>query len=308
MRLRHLGVAGGVVTACLSLLGLTLLPTTASATTSIAPSPGYWLAGADGGVYSFNAPFYGSGYGGSGPGACSFTPQAPSTLSGALGCAAIAGTATGAGYFLLNQFRGTTPFGSATLTPNTCALPTDLASVAGGGPILSIAATESGNGVWGVDRLGGVETCGDAVSYGSNPNSNEPVVGIVSTPDGKGYWLVASDGGVFSYGDAHFYGSTGAIQLNKPIVGMASTPDGGGYWLIASDGGVFAFGDASFAGSMGGKTLNSPMVGIAANPDGTGYWTVAQDGGVFAFGDAPFRGSMGGQQINGPIVGIASKP
>jgi hypothetical protein len=283
-------------------------PRTATAASVAAPSPGYWLAGSDGGVYAFNAPFFGSGYSGSGPGACTFTPQAPGQLNGALGCSAIASTPTGSGYFLLNQFRSSTPFGSATLTPNTCATPTDLASTSGGGPILSIAATKSGNGVWGVDRLGGVETCGDAVSYGSNPVTNKPIVGIVPTPDGKGYWLVASDGGVFSYGDARFSGSAGAIQLDEPIVGMASTPDGGGYWLVASDGGVFAFGDAIFAGSMGGKTLTAPMVGIAANPDGTGYWTVARDGGVFAFGDAPFRGSMGGQHLDAPVVGIASKP
>jgi hypothetical protein len=305
---KGLRAAGGCVGVVLLSCAFTCLPTAVSATNAATPSPGYWLAGSDGGVYSFNAPFFGSGYSGSGPGACAFTPQAPSPLNGALGCSSIASTSTGSGYFLLNQFRGTTPFGSATLTPNTCALPTDLASVSGGGNFLAIAATKSGNGVWGVDRLGGVEICGDAVSYGSNPGSNKPIVGIVSTPDGKGYWLVASDGGVFSYGDAAFYGSTGAIQLNEPIVGMAATPDGGGYWLVASDGGVFAFGDAHFAGSMGGKILTAPMVGMAANPDGTGYWTVARDGGVFAFGDAPFRGSMGGQQLNAPIVGIASKP
>jgi len=310
MRLRRIGAASGFVSVFLLLSTLTCLPTPVSASTTPATtlSAGYWLAGADGGVYSFNAPFYGSGSSGTSPGACVFTPQAPSPLNGALGCSAIASTSSGSGYFLLNQFRGTTPFGGATLTPNTCARPTDLASNSGGGNILSIAATKSGNGVWGVDRLGGVETCGDAVSYGSNPISNTPIVGIVATPAGAGYWLVAADGGVFSYGDAGFYGSTGAIQLNEPIVAMAATPDGRGYWLVASDGGVFAFGDAVFAGSMGGKTLVAPMVAIAANPDGTGYWTVARDGGVFAFGDAPFRGSMGGQQLNGPIVGIASKP
>jgi hypothetical protein len=308
MWLRRAGVAGAVIGLGPLLSAFMSLPTSAPAASAAAPSAGYWLAGSDGGVYAFNAPFFGSGYGGPGPGACTFTPQAPSPLNGALGCSAIASTSTGNGYFLLNQFRGATPFGSATLTSNTCALPTDLASVSGGGPFLSIAATKSGNGVWGVDRLGGVEICGDAVSYGSNPFTKKPIVGIVPTPDGKGYWLVASDGGVFSYGDAQFYGSTGAIQLNEPIVGMATTPDGGGYWLVASDGGVFAFGDAIFAGSMGGKPLTAPMVGIAANPDGTGYWTVARDGGVFAFGDAPFRGSMGGQHLNAPVVGIAPKP
>jgi hypothetical protein len=308
MKLGLVCLVGALVSAVLVFWTISAVETPASATNAMAPSPGYWLAGSDGGVYSFNAPFFGSGRSASGPDACTFEPQAPSSLNGAFGCTAIASTSTGSGYFLLNQFRGTTPFGSATLTPNTCTLPTDLASTSEGRNVLSIAATKSGNGVLGVDRLGGLETCGDAISYGSNPVSNKPIVGIVATPDGKGYWLVASDGGVFSYGDAEFYGSTGATQLNEPIVGMASTPDGEGYWPVASDGGVFAFGNAIFAGSMGGRTLTEPMVGIAANPDGTGYWTVSRDGGVFAFGDAPFRGSMGGHNLNAPIVGIASKP
>jgi len=97
MRLWRLGVAGGGVGALLLSFGFTYLPTTASATSATAHSPGYWLAGADGGVYSFNAPFYGSGYTGSGPGACSFTPQAPSTFNGALGCDAFTSTPTGSG-------------------------------------------------------------------------------------------------------------------------------------------------------------------------------------------------------------------
>jgi hypothetical protein len=60
------------------------------------PTPGYWLIGADGGVFSFGAPFYGSGT--AVPGTCGFSPQPASTLNAAFGCDAIAstpGTATG---------------------------------------------------------------------------------------------------------------------------------------------------------------------------------------------------------------------
>ena len=45
---------------------------------------------------------------------------------------------------------------------------------------------------------------------------NFPVVGMASTPDGQGLWLVSSDGGVFAFGSAVFYGSTGSLHLNRP--------------------------------------------------------------------------------------------
>ncbi len=72
---------------------------------------GYWLAGADGGVFSFAAPFYGSGA--EPPGACGFSPQPPSTRNALQGCDAIASTPSGNGYWLLNAFRSSTAFGQA---------------------------------------------------------------------------------------------------------------------------------------------------------------------------------------------------
>jgi hypothetical protein len=175
-------------------------------------------------------------------------------------------------------------------------------------PVVGMAGTPDGQGLWLVSSDGGVFAYGSAVFYGSTGSLrlNQPVVGMASTPNGKGYWLVASDGGVFDFGDAGFYGSMGGRPLNKPIVGMAATPDGRGYWLVASDGGVFSFGSAAFDGSMGDKPLNAPIVGMAAAS--SGYWLVAADGGVFAFGQAPFTGSLGGHALNAPIVGMARAP
>jgi hypothetical protein len=104
---------------------------------------------------------------------------------------------------------------------------------------------------------------------------NRPVVTAAATPSGDGYWLAASDGGIFSFGDANFHGSTGDIDLNQPIVGMAPTPTGDGYWLAASDGGIFSFGDANFHGSTGNfQHPQALTVDIAARPDGDGYWLV----------------------------------
>jgi hypothetical protein len=283
-------------------VGLLTVPTVSAGAASPRPTPGYWLAGADGGVFSFGAPFHGSGA--TPPGACGFSPQPPSTLSGTRGCDAIASTPTVNGYWLLNAFRSATAFGQAGSTLLlSCTSPNGAA-----GPATGMAASPTGSGFFVTSSNGGVEGCGDAMPVGglTAATLNAPVVGITATPDGHGYWLVAADGGVFSFGDAQFYGSTGGMRLNAPVVGMAATPDGHGYWLVAADGGVFSFGDAPYLGSTGGRRLNAPVVGMAATPDGQGYWLAARDGGVFSFGSAPFEGSMGGTPMNAPVVGIAA--
>ena len=275
-------------------------PTTAGATSR--PTPGYWLAGADGGVFAFGTPFLGSGATPGGP--CTFTPQAPSTLDGALGCTAIAATPSGDGYWLVNTFRFPTAFGRAGQPGVVGCTGRNGAT----GSWTGMASSPSGDGFFLASSNGAVVGCGDAVPFVglAGRTLEAPVVGMAATPDGRGYWLVASDGGVFAFGDAPFDGSMGGTRLAAPVVGMAATPDGRGYWLVASDGGVFAFGDAPFDGSMGGTRLDAPVVGMAATPDGQGYWLAAADGGVFSFGSAPFRGSVGGQSLAGPVVGIAT--
>jgi hypothetical protein len=252
------------------------------------PGGGYWLAGADGGIYSFGtAQFYGSAGGGA--------INAP--------VVGITPTADGRGYWEVASDGGIFAYGDATFYGSTGGLHLNK-------PIVGMTVTPDGRGYWLVASDGGIFAFGDAAFYGSTGGLplNAPIVGMASTPDGGGYWLVASDGGIFAFGDAGFFGSTGGLHLNKPVVGIASTADGGGYWLVASDGGLFAFGDAGFFGSTGGITLNKPIVAMAASLDGQGYWLVASDGGIFAFGDAGFFGSTGGTSINAPIVGIAPVP
>ena len=278
-----------------------LAPTHASAAPS-RPTPGYWLVGADGGVFSFGAPYYGSGT--IAPGTCGFSPQPPSTLNTAFGCDAIASTPSGNGYWLLNAYRWATAFGQAGQPDQIGCTGLNGAK----GSWTGIASSPTGNGFFLASSNGAVVGCGDAVPFVglTSETLNAPVVGMAATPDGKGYWLVASDGGVFAFGDATFNGSMGGTHLNAPVVGMAATPDGKGYWLAAAEGGVFSFGDTTFNGSMGGTHLNAPVVGMAATPDGKGYWLAAADGGVFSFGSAPFEGSMGAMSMNAPVVGMAT--
>jgi len=271
-----------------------------------ASGPGYWLAGADGGVFAFSAPFFGSGSVTTGsPPPCTFTPQAPSTLPGADGCTAIGAMAGGAGYWLLNGYRQPAPFGGAGFVGGHSGC-TSLNGATG--RWVGMASSLTGAGYWTVSSNGAVMGCGDAPPpFGglTAETLSAPVVAMASTLDGQGYWLVSADGGVFAFGDALFAGSMGGLPLRAPVVGIAPTGDARGYWLVAADGGVFAFGDARFQGSMAGEALNAPVVGIAAVATGQGYWLAAADGGVFAYGAATFQGSMAGKSLNAPIVGIA---
>jgi len=243
---------------------------------------GYWLGAADGGIFSFGIPFYGSAAG------------QGQTIGG------IAATPGGTGYQMASASgsifaEGPHPACTGSLTsPNR--------------PIVGIASAPGGSGCWTVASDGGIFSFGSqAPFYGSagNITLNRPIVGMASAPSGDGYWMVASDGGIFSFGPGATYaGSMGGQHLNKPIVGMAMDPSTGGYWMVASDGGIFSF-NAPFLGSMGGQHLNKPIVGMAATPGGDGYFLVASDGGIFSFGSgADFQGSTGALILNQPIIGM----
>jgi hypothetical protein len=253
------------------------------------PSPqGYWMAAADGGVFSFGVHFFGSQSGTAG-------------LQPIVGMAAVPG---GQGGYNLAETSGGV-FGDGPQAGDC----TGVKGVSLNKPVVGIAAAPGGNGCWLAAADGGVFAFGSNAPFMGSAGAlklNKPVVGIGALPNNDGYDLVASDGGIFTYGPgAKFYGSMGGKPLNQPIVGVAVDPSTGGYWEVASDGGVFSF-NAPFLGSMGGKPLNKPIVGIAAAPTGNGYYLVASDGGVFAFGTgAHFQGSTGALKLVQPVVGMS---
>ena len=74
-------------------------------------------------------------------------------------------------------------------------------------------------------------------------NRPAPTVAIAASPDGKGYWLLGRDGGVFSFG-VPFHGSVGDRQPYGQAVDLRPTDSGAGYYVAGADGAVFAFGDA----------------------------------------------------------------
>lgn len=286
-----------------------------AAASAVAParSSGYWLLAGDGGVFSFDAPFFGSPA--ADPTKCPPNTTDRTEPNGT--CWAMAATPDGGGYWILNGDTGVIyPLGNAGFhgDPSQASFPgapRDLVPNS-----VAIVSTPDGQSYWvlevGSSGLGSIAPLGDAPFFGDEVNQYTPhngrPVGMAATPDGGGYWIVDSDGGVFNYGDAPFLGSLGARRLNAPIVAMASTADGRGYWLAASDGGVFAFGDARFAGSLAGVRLGRPIVGVAADEATGGYWLAAADGGVFAFGGAPFHGSLGGRRLNRPVFAIVAAP
>ena len=250
------------------------------------PPPGYWIVGADGGVFAFGgATFFGSAGG-------------PGLNAPAVGIAHTRQQGLLGGQ--LERWRGALRRRRQLRQP-----PGHRLERPGGG---HRRHPRRGRLLAGRGRRGDF-AFGDAAYDGSMGGKplNKPIVGIAATPDGGGYWLVASDGGIFSFGDAQFAGSMGGKPLNQPIVGVAPVPNGGGYWEVASDGGIFAFGDAQFYGSTGGMKLNQPIVGMSETYDGGGYYMTAKDGGIFAFGDAVFEGSLPSIGVNiSDGVGIAS--
>ena len=258
---------------------------------------GYWLAAADGGVFSFGA----AGFFGSMAGHKLNAPIVAIDSEGIFG------------YWLVGADGGVFNFGCAAFYGSTGGLHLNA-------PVVGISSPEYG-GYWLVSADGGVFSFGGTSFFGSMAGQqlSAPIVGMAATDDGQGYWLVGADGGVFAFGDARYEGSE-ANKISPPIVAIVATPTiADSYWLVGVDGSVYNFGLAQQQGSAIGTRLAAPIVGMTAipllqtcNPGGpgvifgAGYRLVGADGGVFDYGGAQFLGSESGHSLAKPIVGIAS--
>ncbi len=162
-------------------------PIVGSAITSDAG--GYWMVGADGGVFSFgDAGFYGS------------LPTDDVTPAGPI--VGIAPAADGKGYWLVGADGGVFSFGDAGFYGSMGGEPLNA-------PVVAMAATPDGYGYWVAAADGGVFTFGDAPFEGSAASGSQQFAMVAMTPSssGKGCWLLGQDGGVFTFGDATFLGS-----------------------------------------------------------------------------------------------------
>ncbi|MCP4960217.1 MAG: hypothetical protein GY925_13235 [Actinomycetia bacterium] len=168
---------------------------------------GYYLLGEDGGVFAFNAPFYGS------TGDIVLDLPVVSLVAHPLGDA----------YWFVARDGGIFAFGPEAGFYGS--LPEYVPYSQLAADVVGMAVTATGKGYWLVAEDGGVFAFGDAVFHGSVPqvlpagvSLAKPVVGIVATSTGDGYWMVAEDGGIFAFGDAAFLESDPNFGT---VVGMA---------------------------------------------------------------------------------------
>ena len=151
---------------------------------------GYWLVGADGGVFTFgDAVFAGSMAG---------RPHNAPVVG-------IAATPDGRGYWLVGADGGVFTFGDATSAGS-------MAERLQNAPVVGMAATPDGRGYWLVGADGRVYPFGDAAFAGSL--AGRPLAGPVTAiaapgepPESpapaadQGYWLVSRGGQVSGFGD-----------------------------------------------------------------------------------------------------------
>ena len=209
------------------------------------PGQGYWILGEDGGVFSFNVPYYGSMGG----------QRLNKPVQG------MEATPTRKGYWLVGGDGGIFTFGDAAFHGSTGDKQLNA-------PIVGMAPTPSGGGYWLVATDGGIFTFGNAGFFGSAGaiRLNQPMFAMAPTPTGKGYWLVARDGGIFTYGDATYFGSLPERNVRETAVELLPSKTGQGYLIVTREGGVYGFGDAPSAGGPRDHGAETVTVGAGRVP------------------------------------------
>ncbi len=262
------------------------------------PAHGYWLVGADGGIFSFgSAQFHGS--------TGALTLQRP--------VVAITPTADHNGYWLVGADGGVFSFGTSGFYGSIPGLGLAPAGTSGAGkqlnaPIVGMVPSADGRGYFMVASDGGVFAFGDARFEGSCVSiggCSGAAVGVVPDVTGNGYLLVTATGHIYVFGDDREDGEPGPPH-NEVVTSVARTFDGDGYWILFANGAVDAFGDALPLGGPSGVTGGfNPATAVFGTSDASGYWVASAVGAVYAFGGAPDYGSMSGQHLNAPIIAAA---
>ena len=236
---------------------------------------GYWLLGADGGVFSFgDAQFYGS--------TGNLTLNKP--------VVGMAPTPDGKGYWFVAADGGVFNYGDAQFYGST-------GNRILNKPVVGMAATPDGKGYWLVASDGGIFAFGDAGFYGSTGSLvlNQPVVAMAATAAGNGYWLAAADGGIFSFGTTTFFGSgPQLVQGVTDFNSFAASTDGGGYIMANSSRSyLLNFGDARYGG-IGFNPADTSLLAGLTQPVATAnysYWDTTQVGGISLNDPGPHPGA-----------------
>ncbi len=205
---------------------------------------GYWLATADGGVFSFgDAGFFG---------AASSARLLRSSAGRVVGIAAAPG---GHGYWLAAANGEVYSYGSARYL--------GVAELRGKGHVVGIAASPHGLGYWLATSKGEVYSFGSARYHGGAARTGRNVVSITATPQGGGYWLTSAGGVIMAFGDAVDRGGAAPSTRTAPIVGMAALRDGRGYWVANRQGTAYGYGAGSRTAAA---RLAARTVAIVADP------------------------------------------
>jgi len=162
---------------------------------------GYFMVGADGGVFAFgDARFAGScpAIGGCGAAAVAVMPDA-----------------TGNGYWVVTATGGVYTFGDT---------PFYGAPGPQGAPVTAAVRTPDGRGYWILFADGRVAAYGDAPALGGPVGSVgglDPATAVFATAQGTGYWVTDALGAVYPFGDAPNDGSMAGHALNAPVIAAA---------------------------------------------------------------------------------------
>ena len=149
---------------------------------------GYWLAAADGGVFSFgNARFYGSA------GAIHLNEP----------IVGMAATPDGKGYWLVASDGGVFAYGDAGFYGSRGGQPLNA-------PIVGMASTNAGHGYWLVSSDGGIFSYGDAGFWGADLGFGSPVIAI---GDSHPNTSVAAAGYCVATTNGQLYCSSGATSI-----------------------------------------------------------------------------------------------
>ncbi len=239
---------------------------------AITPSgSGYWLVGADGGVFTFGDAAY----------AGSVPEVLPAGVPLAQPIRAMVSTATGEGYWLFAADGGVFAFGDARFLGS---LPQVLRGTPLASPIVGAATAAHGAGYWLVGGDGGVFTFGSAAYHGSAaPEHRRDIVDIAATT--SGYLLLATDGTVRAYNTPH-HGN-----LAQPARALAAAADGS-YWVLPTQ---------TLPSEPGQR--GPAVVALQTNLARLGYWAGTVDG---SYGHVTSQAVMAFQKWeNLPRTGIA---
>ena len=161
---------------------------------------GYFMVGADGGVFAF--------------GDATFAGSCPSIGTCPGSAVSVLPDASGAGYWLVTSAGDVFAFGDATYFGAPGATPS---------PIASAVRTPFGEGYWILLADGAIYAYGDAPYLGGarDRGPTDPATAVFAPVDGGGYWIATAAGDVSALGTAPNDGGMAGTHLNGSIVAAA---------------------------------------------------------------------------------------